>query len=500
MSLLQKPSERFRELPIRRKLRITFLLTTVIALLLAGAAIVTADSLIFYNYLRRDLATFVQIIGDNTTGALAFDDARAARETLAALSARSHVQIACLYERSGGLLAKYTRADFNGACPAARPQEIVREHGVLVASRHIQLAGRPLGALVLQYDLDEIVERVELFGAMVVAVLLISCAMTIALSTRLQALIARPILELAATARAVSGSKDYSIRARKQSQDELGTLADALNLMMEGIQSRDSELRMALEEQRRSLDRLARLNADLEQSNIALAHSNSDLERFAFMASHDLQEPLRMITLYSQLLVNEHLQAEGPHNEFVEHIIGGTRRMRELLSDLLAYTEITGAADHPLERVDLNVVLERVRETLSIIILEAHAEVTADPLPVLNAHQSRMTSLIQNLVGNAIKYRADRPPKIRISCTEDDKHFAFAVTDNGIGIEPEYQEKIFVAFQRLHGKEIPGTGIGLAICQRIVERYGGQIWVESEFGSGSTFRFTLPKSMAGRLA
>jgi len=269
--------------------------------------------------------------------------------------------------------------------------------------------------------------------------------------------------------------------------------------MMTGIQSRDNELRQALQEQRLALGRLAQLNADLKISNAELARSNSDLERFAFMASHDLQEPLRMITSYSQMLISSQVNRDGSRSaEFVNYIVGGTRRMRELLTDLLAYTEISGSSEQPPELVDLNIVVQKVKQTLSIGIQQTNAEITADPLPVLCAHEIRMFSLFQNLIGNALKYRGQSPPQVHISFDGGGDQLEFGVKDNGIGIEKEYHQRIFVAFQRLHGKDVPGTGVGLAICQRVVERYGGQIWVESELGAGSWFRFTLPKSMAER--
>ena len=499
MSFSTRITARFRDLPIRRKLRIVFILTAAMALLLAGFGIVVADSLMFYNYLRRDLVTFVKIIGDNCAGALAFDDARTATETLAALRARSHVQVACLYQRTGALLATYTRPDYTGSCPPAGAAQIRFENGVLVASHQIRINEDSLGTLVLRYDLQEIVDRIELYGATVLLALLLSCAVTIAISSKLRALIAEPILELADVARSVSHSKDYSIRAAKRSEDELGTLADALNQMMTGIQSRDNELRQALQEQRLALGRLAQLNADLKISNAELARSNSDLERFAFMASHDLQEPLRMITSYSQMLISSQVNRDGSRSaEFVNYIVGGTRRMRELLTDLLAYTEISGSSEQPPELVDLNIVVQKVKQTLSIGIQQTNAEITADPLPVLCAHEIRMFSLFQNLIGNALKYRGQSPPQVHISFDGGGDQLEFGVKDNGIGIEKEYHQRIFVAFQRLHGKDVPGTGVGLAICQRVVERYGGQIWVESELGAGSWFRFTLPKSMAER--
>jgi len=239
-------------------------------------------------------------------------------------------------------------------------------------------------------------------------------------------------------------------------------------------------------------ERLAQLNADLQRSNDELARSNDDLERFAFVASHDLQEPLRMITIYSQLLAATF--PGGLDNEastFVNYVVGGAQRMRELIADLLAYTEVGSQPEEPAEAVDLNAVMEIVIQNLKVSIADTGAAVTADNLPTLNVHRAHFIPLFQNLIGNAIKYRSSQPPRIHVSAEEAQGQLRFCVADNGIGIEAEYHEKIFVAFKRLHGKTIPGTGIGLAICQRIVERYGGRIWVESERGCGSTFIFTL---------
>ncbi len=482
-------STRLRNLPIRRKLRLVSGLTTAIALTLAGLGMLAADSFLSFRYLRSDLATFAAVIGDNTSGALAFDDPKVAAETLSALKARSHVQIACLFQPDGTILASYVRPGFSGSCPAPAPQQVRLAGRVLVASDPIELAGQTLGTLVLQYDLGEIFQRVGLYTAIVLAALLISFALTIVLSSRLRATISSPILELAEVAHSVTKSSDYNIRAPRTSEDEIGFLSDAINKMMDAVQFRDQELRRALERQKAAYDQMAALNAELQLSN-------TDLERFAFMASHDLQEPLRMIATYSQMLIlKRNSEDKAQLDEFAQYIAGGTARMRELLADLLAYSEIAGSTDRETEVVNLNAV---VNETLVILkgrLEETGAEVSLDRLPILHAHQNRILSLFQNLIENAIKYRSEAPPRIRISAWRDAGELTISVSDNGIGIAEEYHSKIFVAFQRLHGKNVPGTGIGLAICKRVVERYGGRIWVKSKEGEGTTFYFTFPAAM-----
>jgi nitrogen-specific signal transduction histidine kinase len=243
-----------------------------------------------------------------------------------------------------------------------------------------------------------------------------------------------------------------------------------------------------------AVERLTLENHELRQMNAILSRSNQDLERFAFAASHDLQEPLRAITVYAELLEKKYSRE---HDEdfamFVGNIVQGATRMGTLLGDLLAYAEIGATSDDSGEAVDLNLVIEKVRQNLQMSIEENGASVVSTELPVLSAaHEFHFLQLFQNLVSNAIKYRSELKPLIQVSVRDVAGKLEFAVADNGLGVAPEYHQKIFQAFQRLHDNKSPGTGIGLAICQRVVERYGGRIWVDSEIGHGATFRFTLP--------
>ncbi len=257
-----------------------------------------------------------------------------------------------------------------------------------------------------------------------------------------------------------------------------------------------SKIARDVTEQVRATERLAELYADLKQSNERLARSNEDLERFAFVASHDFQEPLRTITVYSQLLVKSYGgQLDGKAATFVDNIVTGTERMRNLLADLLAYAEAGVRQEDATQAINLDSILEKVRQNLAASISDSGAVITTDRLPTLKAYEGHFIPLFQNLIGNAIKYRSDESPRIYISVREAGGVLEFTVSDNGIGIAPEFHQKVFVPFKRLHGKQIPGTGIGLAICQRVVERYGGRIWVESQEGNGSTFFFTLPDAL-----
>jgi PAS domain S-box-containing protein len=234
------------------------------------------------------------------------------------------------------------------------------------------------------------------------------------------------------------------------------------------------------------------LTDEAERLNVELQRANEDLKQFAFAASHDLQEPLRMIMIYSQLLVNGYRdQLDGEAVVCVDFIAKGAKHLRDLLADLLSYTE-AGADRQEDESIDLNTIIEKVKLHLGQAIEESGAIVTSGDLPSVRGKDGRFVQLFQNLISNGIKYRAESPPHIRVSAEQRDGEWRFAVADNGIGIEPEYHQIIFGVFKRLHGEAIPGTGIGLAICQRVVDRYGGRIWVESQVGYGTTVYFTLP--------
>jgi PAS domain S-box-containing protein len=240
--------------------------------------------------------------------------------------------------------------------------------------------------------------------------------------------------------------------------------------------------------------RVAERTRELQESNFALRQSNDDLNQFAYATSHDLQEPLRMVVLYSQMLQESYSsKLDESADQFISTVVGGALRLERLLKDLLAYSQ-AGALSKPPVNVDCAEVIREVLLNLQVSMDETSAIVRWGDLPLVRADRIRLVQLFQNLIGNAIKYRSEASPCIQINAERGKDEWIFAVRDNGIGIKSEYAEQVFGVFKRLHGAAYPGTGIGLAICQRIVEMHGGRIWVESIPGSGSTFYFTLPSN------
>ncbi len=580
---------------------------TTAALLLSGIGLIALDSIFFRGLLTRDLSALGQITADNSTAALAFNDPHAAAETLAALKARTHIACACIFRADGTVFADYSRGGGRAACPPPDSGTLTRFTGEdLIVSQPIVLSNRQIGTAVLVYDLEEISERRRIYGSSILAMLLVSAAFSFLLSSRLQAVIATPISQLAAATTSVLKTADYSIRAKKQGQDELGVLVDRFNEMLAGIQSRDASLRtalrdreLALQEAEQARERFhfmaesmpqkiftARPNGDADYFNrqwteftglffdeiknwgwvrfihpedaarnvgawrhsiqtgeplqiqhrfrradgvyrwhlsraVAMRDSagtismwigssteiheqkeneeelrraNEDLQQFAYSASHDLQEPIRNVVVFSQIVSRQYegvLDAAG--KQYLGFLVEGGQRLAKLIHDLLAYTR-AGAIQPNADAVDSVEILRQTMSSLAEAIRETGALVTHDALPKVYMGEAHLQQLFQNLIANALRYRSQDAPRIHVTAVEQDTAWRFSIQDNGVGIDPQYKEKIFGVFKRLnHDQSSGGTGIGLAICRRVVEIYGGRIWVESDLGKGATFFFTIPR-------
>jgi signal transduction histidine kinase len=306
-----------------------------------------------------------------------------------------------------------------------------------------------------------------------------------------------------------AGEATRHIRRMEEELAELGnfTLLERpirVNTLLATVRSamrsraRQYQMRDILEQHKAATERLAHQARELTARTEELDRSNADLRQFAYAASHDLQEPVRTIASYAQLLEKRYGSAlDQDAKEYVNFIIEGARRMQSLVSGLLAYSHVTNRNDISPVVIAASDIVSAALLNLRTTIEESGAEITCEPLPAILAEPTQMMQVFQNLVGNAVKYRhPERPPKVRIWCTPQDSFWRFSVQDNGIGIEPQYWNIIFELFKRLEGRDVPGSGIGLALCRRVVEKHGGRIWVESELGKGSVFSFTIPRAQA----
>ncbi len=290
------------------------------------------------------------------------------------------------------------------------------------------------------------------------------------------------------TAVAISNARLYWQLER--THEALQLAHDELELR---VQERTEDLAKANQALQAEIGERKRAEESIKLYTKELERSNQELQQFAYVASHDLQEPLRMVSSYMQLLERRYGgQLQGDAKDFIYFAVDGAKRMQALINDLLAYSRV-GTRGQPFDEVDLCKIVERAQENLRVAIDESQAQIICNRLPTVSGDEMQLTQVFQNLIGNAIKFRGDCAPQVRISETRENGMWHIWIADNGIGIDPQYNERIFQIFQRLHTRdEYPGNGIGLAICKRIIERHGGTIWVNGKPGEGSTFHFTIP--------
>jgi two-component system sensor histidine kinase/response regulator len=249
------------------------------------------------------------------------------------------------------------------------------------------------------------------------------------------------------------------------------------------------------------LEEKAALSTELGRRSADLERSNADLQQFAHAASHDLSEPLRMVSSYVQLLRDRYRgKLDSDADDFIDFAVAGVTQMKRLIDGLLTYSR-AGTSDYGMEELDCEELVADVMKVLTPLIREKQAEVSIDPMPTVAGDAIQLRELFQNLLSNALMFAADRRPRVEVKAERNGSHWRFSVMDNGIGIEPRYANRIFEVFERLHTRDAyPGSGIGLSTCKRIVERHGGRIWVEQQHEGGSRFCFTLPEAQPGQFA
>jgi PAS domain S-box-containing protein len=616
---------------IQKKLRRVILITCGIVLLLTCAASFTYEYFTYRNISKRALSTLGKIVAANSTAALAFDNKEDADEILSALTAQQHLVVACLYDKDGQVFAVYPKTLSPKNYPSLLQQEgYVFRNGFIEGFEPVKEGEDHLGTLFLRSDMQEVYGRFRLYGIMALLSILVSFLLAYQLAKRLQKSISTPILKLAETARIVSDHKDYSVRATKESEDEIGLLTDAFNHMLTQIERQNAEINAwtanleekvtirtgelqkansILQQQNEfiqtiidsSVDIIAVFNKKLEYvilnkqaeitykrgkeefigrslfeifprlkgtamagnlnralagefvhdemyksvvsdryfenffiplkdkddntervlviahdistimqaneklklMNTELEKSNQELEQFAYVASHDLQEPLRKIQTFSDLC-EKNIPYPDILKRYLQKINSSAGRMSNLISAVLNYSRLAKDGQE-FKPVDLNEVVANIRNDLELVIEEKKAIITTSHLPVIPAIQLQMGQLFLNLISNSLKFCKNQP---RISITaktitaqevatkvilKKASYTELIVEDNGIGFEQQYASRIFSIFQRLHsGSEFAGTGIGLALCKKIVENHGGAITVQSEPGKGTKFFIYLP--------
>jgi signal transduction histidine kinase len=459
------------------------------ALLVAGLSLSVYDFITFRTAILENQSVEARIVGSNTITALTFDDTAAAERTLGALRAEPRVEGAALYRPDGELFASFLRAP--SLPPLALPAgasatgEWSQFEGLraLHLVRPVVLDGAPIGLVYIRSDQKEVTDRLVGYGFILITVLLISFVASQLASRVSRRAIAEPLTELTVVARKFSADHDYSVRARETGSGELHMLTGAFNDMLAQLQARDR----SLQESRDQLEQRVR------ERTAALDASNQELEAFCYSVSHDLRSPLRSIDGFSQALLED---MEGRLDEnatgHLARIRAATQRMAALIDDLLSLSRIT-RTDLVVKRVDLTAMARGVCDELAATQPERTVSVSIDEGLQVTGDPRLMRQVLENLLGNAWKFTSKQPAaRIEFKAHDGTDGRVYLVRDNGAGFDPAYADRLFGVFQRLHAmNDFPGTGVGLAIVERIIKRHGGRVWAEAAVGKGATFYFTL---------
>ena len=482
---------------LRQKLVALVLLTTLVALVVALGAMVAYDLRVYHRGLIDDMNTQAALLGRTSAAALTFDDPRVAQENLGLLRFRSQVGAAAIYTARGAAFARFQREGEARGAPAAPEAEGVRiEARDLLVFKRIVQDGEFVGTVFLRADY-EMYDRVLDYAGIAAAVLALALLVAFLMTARMQRIVTHPILDIARIAREVIGRGDYSRRAQKLSEDEVGALVDSFNAMLAEIERRTGALQREVAERARAEGEVLRLNEVLEarvrERTAQLEAANRELEAFCYSVSHDLRAPLRAIDGFSQALVEDHGAGvpEGGRR-YLARIQSSAKRMGQLIEDLLNLSRVSRGG---LERapVDLGEMARQVLAELQQQEPQRSVEVQIEDGMRVAADPRLLRAGLENLLANAWKFTAKTGrPRIEVGVLRDGPVAIYFVRDNGAGFDMAYADKLFGAFQRLHAvNDFPGTGIGLATVQRIVNRHGGRIWADGNVGKGAAFFFTL---------
>jgi signal transduction histidine kinase len=494
---------------IRHKLTLIILVTTLAALVVTGIALVIYDLRGYREAGIDDLVTQAEILGRASAPALAFEDPKAANEDLLLLKAKSRMSSAAIYNAKGRLFASYTRHDGDRELPRLPESEGYRIEGKdFVLFKRIVDNNEILGTVYLRAEhglLGRLIDYLGILGA----VTAISLFVAWMISGWLQAAVTKPLLDTAAVARQVMASRDFSLRAVKTTEDEIGQLVEAFNGMLaevgrraEALEESNRSLAHEMAERRHADEALRELNAELERRIASrtseLEAANKELEGFSYSVSHDLRAPLRAVIGFAKMVQEDHAgQFDDEVRRKLSVIQSEAQRMGVLIDDLLAFSRM-GRKAMKVTELDMAELARVTFEGLNGQHDGPKAEFRLGSLPRAAGDRVLLGQVWANLLANALKFSSRRQkPLIEVSAVTDEKEHVYFVRDNGAGFDPRYQSKLFGVFQRLHdSSEFPGTGVGLALVQRIVARHGGRVWADGKPGDGATFYFTLPKERA----
>ena len=476
-----------RDIPIQKKLMRVILAISGVVLLVTCTTFFIYEYYSFRKGTLQELSTLGEIISSNSTAALAFDNPDDATEILLALKAEKHIIAACLYDKKGKLFAHYANSTNSHATvfplkPEQKGYQFI--HGHLEGFQPVTQGSRQLGTLYLKSDLQAMYEKFMLYGILAALVITVSFIIAYLLSKTLQKNISKPILALTEIAQSISYWRNYSVRADKWGNDELGVLTDAFNHMLEQI-----------EEQNRVL---SEFNQTLEQKvskrTEELQVLNKELESFSYSISHDLRAPLRAINGFMNIFSEDYASTvDDEGKRIINVVLTNSKKMGMLIDDLLSFSRL-GRIDLVKTDFSMKATVMSVWEDLHKMEPGRIIEFELDELPNASAEQATIRQVWVNLISNAIKYTGNKEKAhIKISFTRNEKEVVYSISDNGAGFDMKYYDKLFGVFQRLHSnEEFTGTGVGLAIVQRIVEKHGGDVSAKAIVNEGAIFYFSLP--------
>lgn len=493
---------------LNRKLLGVVLLTTLVALVVALGAMITYDIRYYHRSWLADISTQAELLGKASASALLFDDPRVASENLGLLRYRPKVKAAAIYDARGAVFASYVAPQSVGAIPPLPGPDGARVEGSdLIVFERIVHDGQILGAVFLRAQY-ELVDRFLSYLGIAAVVAALAMGVAYLLSARLQRIVTEPILHIVGVARHVVTQGDYSRRAPKLSNDEVGVLTESFNAMLAEVERRDAELKSSNErlasevaERKQAEEEILRLNVELEervrQRTAQFEVANQELEAFCYSVSHDLRAPLRGIHGFSQALVQEFpadLSAAAHH--FLSRILASAERMEQLIEDLLNLSRVS-RGELARRRVDLGDLARQIVGTLLSVDPARQVEVSIWDGMIAEADPRLIRTALENLLGNAWKFTSKTDhARIEVGSLREAGRQVFYVRDNGAGFDMTYADKLFGAFQRLHRvTDFPGTGIGLATVERIIHRHGGKIWADAQENLGAAFYFTLAREV-----